>query len=99
MPKADEQLISIIKDIVHQELEKSGLGGAVLCRVVRRRDETHYDLALMSDLGNEVTNVPNMTHIDLTPGDRVYIYKIGGRLDNAFICCKAIPAESSGTAV
>ena len=87
--KAADEMVDIIRDIIRQEL--NGTDSTVLCQVSSKTDDNHYNLFVVPDGDRIIENVVNMTKFDLDPGDLCYVYKIGNRLANAFICYKLTP--------
>ena len=84
--KAAVQMVSMIKEIVSQEMDKRD--STILCRVEEQVDEFHYNLTIVPDSSSIVRDVPNMTIFKLKQGDYVYVYKINNQLSNCFICYK-----------
>ena len=87
--KAANELVDIIRTMIHQELVKRDC--TILCEVKEKKDNDHYDVAIVPDNGVIIKNVTNMTKFDMQPGDYVYVYKINNQLSNAFICYKIVP--------
>ncbi len=86
---ASQEFIDLIRELTREEMAKRG--GVVLCQIARKKDDLHYDIYECSDKEHAVSDVANMTKFSFSEGDFVYVYKVGGRLSNAYICCKAQP--------
>lgn len=95
--KAVENLVDVFRDIVRQEIDK--IDTTVFCRVVRKRDSSHYDVYIVPDETSVISNVANMTKINLVAGDYCYVYKIKNSLANSYICYKPgeIPSDEETT--
>ena len=93
---AANDLVDIFREIVRQELSKTD--STILCQVKQKRDDVHYDLAIVPDEQASLKNIPNMTGFSLKSGDYVYVFKIRNSMSNCFIVSKVIPtwANSSG---
>lgn len=86
---SSQEFVDLVRQLTREEMSRRG--GVALCQIARKRDDLHYDVYECSDRSNAVSNVANMTRFSFSEGDFVYVYKIGGRLSNAYICCKAQP--------
>ena len=86
---AANDLVDIFRDIVRQELSKTD--STILCQVKQKRDDVHYDLAIVPDEQASLKNIPNMTGFSLESGDYVYVFKIRNSTSNCFIVSKVIP--------
>ena len=86
---AANDLVDIFRDIVRQELSKTD--STILCQVKQKRDDVHYDLAIVPDEQASLKNIPNMTGFSLASGDYVYVFKIRNSTSNCFIVSKVIP--------
>lgn len=93
---AANDLVDIFREIVRQELSKTD--STILCQVKQKRDDVHYDLAIVPDEQASLKNIPNMTGFGLESGDYVYVFKIRNSTSNCFIVSKVIPTwvNSSG---
>ena len=87
--KAVNEFVDLIKEIIHQELDKTD--STVLCQIKNKKSSDHYDVIIVPDTKNIVKNVVNMTKFDLEEGDYVYVYKINNQLSNCFIVYKLMP--------
>lgn len=86
---AANDLVDIFREIVRQELSKTD--STILCQVKQKRDDVHYDLAIVPDEQASLKNIPNMTGFSLASGDYVYVFKIRNSTSNCFIVSKVIP--------
>ena len=86
---AAEEMVNVIRDVIQQELSKKGQ--TILCQVVNKTDDKHYDVYVVPDESEVVKNVLNTTRFDFKEGDYVYIYKINNQLNNSFIMSAVDP--------
>ncbi len=93
--RAADKMVDVIRDIIQQELSKQDC--TVLCEIIDQTDANHYDVYILPDRDNKVTNVVNMTKFDFTPGEYCYVYKIQNNLANSFICYKVAPGTEAVT--
>ncbi len=90
---AAEEMVKTVRDIIQQEL--STRGQTVLCQVVAKTDDKHYNVYVVPDESEIIQNVLNTTRLDFKEGDYVYIYKINNQLNNSFIMSAVNPYASS----
>ena len=83
---AADKMVDVIRDIIQQELSK--IECTILCEVISKVDDDHYNVYVLPDKESVINNIPNMTKFDFTPGDYCYVYKIQNNLSNSFICSK-----------
>ena len=93
--KAADKMVDVIRDIIQQELDKQDC--AVLCEIIGQNDANHYDVYILPDKDNKITNVANMTKFDFSVGEYCYVYKVQNSLINCYICSKVNPGIESVT--
>ena len=94
--KAADKMVDVIRDIIQQEIDKQDC--VILCEILSQKDANHYDVYVLPDKNNKITNIANMTKFEFTPGDYCYVYKIQNNLANSFICSKVAPGTEAAVA-
>ena len=88
--QAAKELVDVLRKVVSEELNKRDT--TVLCEVVSRADERHFDVVDLSDSSRTIIhNITSMLAVDVNVGDFVYVYKIKNNYNNSFIVYKMIP--------
>ncbi len=87
--KSADKMLDIIRGVIRSELE--GKDAVEMCEVRRVREDGTCEVRLLSDPDARTVMARNATALTLAEGDRAYIYKVGGKLSNAFVFAKPLP--------
>lgn len=83
MEKAAEELVSLIREMVREELNKRD--STVLCVVEEANSNGTINAYLATDMSNLITGILNPNNIICQKGDLVLLYKVNNQIPNSFI--------------
>ena len=83
MEKAAGELISLIREMVREELNKRD--STVLCVVEEANNNGTINAYLATDMSNLITGILNPNNIICQKGDLVLLYKVNNQIPNSFI--------------
>ena len=85
--KTATELINLIRDIVTDELNKRD--NTCVCQVIACNKDDTYNIAVIPDTKNVVTNVKSLALEKIKEGDYVYVYKFQNKLNNSIILARS----------
>ena len=78
-----EQLVSLIQEIVREEMKKQD--STVPCIVNSVNNDGTINLCILPDLDTVIERIHNLNHINCKEGDTVLLYKVKNQINNSFI--------------
>lgn len=91
------ELVDIVREIVKDEINQKD--ASTLCTVKSVNEDQTLNISLPSDDSTIISNIYNCSSYTFKSGDVAVLYKIGNKLNNAFVIAKPtteIPARSAG---
>ena len=100
MANTANKLVSLIRELTQEQLE--ALDQTTFCKIQSVNVDGTANVYILPDTDNVISNVINESRFELSAGDICVLYKIGNKLNNAFIVAKcgvggAGVVTSSGT--
>lgn len=86
-PKAVDDYIELIRNIVQQEISKAPFNRMIPATVVNVGSGV-VDVQLNGESGTTITNVPNKTGLTLSNGNQVYVLMINNSSSNFAVTIK-----------
>lgn len=90
-----DQIVDIVEDLVDDAVRKR-TPSYVLCEVLEQTSDAHYNVYVVPDTTQVLSNIVNNTPYKLSRGDLVYICRMNQNLSTAYIASKVIPYSGKG---
>lgn len=81
-----EQLVSLIRELVREELNKRDSTSIGVVRSTN--NDGTVNIYLIPDFNTIISNIKNSSKYELKEGDVIVLYKINNQINNSFIISK-----------
>lgn len=84
--KSAKSMLDLIRELIKQQLDAKDQ--VALCQVASLGSDGMCNVYVVPDDANVIHGIPNKFGFELSPGDYVYVYKVGNSFSQSFVLAK-----------